>query len=243
MRITVLLFLFSSITFAQNQIIDLKIDSIIASDSIANERKYTINYHVENLTQNKICFLLDTDNDDTITGVKTNRVFPKIHQDGNDVKGFFFAKNYDYSAVYKFISDFRNAKTAADEEAIINNPEFKKLRIHPMCLEKIVERRSPDYKKIRLFENNTIYKTLKTLEPRQTQHYQLILYWDKERYFKSEENEYYLEASSNYTIELTFSTADFDYLYFDSTDGFVYDKSLFFNSENVSNKVPFHFDE
>ena len=94
-----------------------------------------------------------------------------------------------------------------------------------------------------VFENNTIYKTLKTLEPKETQHYQLILYWNKERYFKSEENEYYLEASSKYTIEIAFSTHDFDYLYFDSTEGFDYDKSLFFNSENVSNKMSFHFDE
>lgn len=243
MRITVLLFLFSPIIFAQNQIIDLKIDSITASDSIANERKYTINYHIENLTQKKISFLLDTDNNDTITGVNTNSITPNLYQDNTAVKDFFFTKNYDYLSYINIIKRIRNSKTVEEEEAIINDLEFKKLKIHPICFERIVEKRAPDYKKLRLFENNTIYKTLKTLEPKEIQYYQLILYWNKERYFRSKENEYYLEANSNYTIELTFSTADFDYLHFDSTEGFVYDKSLFFNSENVSNKAPFHFDE
>lgn len=243
MRSTLLFLFFSSLLFAQNPIIDLKIDSIDTDDSNDKERKYIINYHIENRTDKKISFLLDTTNNDTITGVRTNHIIPKLYQDGTLVSDFLFLKNYDYASIYKFIADFRNSKTDAEEEAIKNDPEFLKLKIHPICLEKIIERREPDYKKIRLFENNTIYKTLKTLEPKETHHYQLILYWDKERYFKSEENEYYLEANSSYSIELTFSTKDFDYLYFDSTEGFDYDKSLFFNSESVSNKVAFHFNE
>lgn len=242
MRITLLFLFISSLLFAQNPIIDLKIDSIEVADS-ENERKYTVNYHIENRTDKKISFLLDTSNNDTITGVNTNRIIPILQQDNTVVKDFIFIKNYDYTSVFKFINTLRNSKTDAEEEAIKNDPEFKKLKIHPICLEKIIERRKPDYKKIRLFENNTIYKTLKTLEPKETQYYQLILYWNKERYFKSEENEYYLEANSNYTLQLSFSTNNFDYLYFDSTEGFDYDKSLFFNSENVSNKVTFYFNE
>lgn len=242
MRITLLFLFFSTILFAQNSIIDLKIDSIEVADS-DNERKYTVNYHIENRTDKKISFLLDTSNNDTITGVNTNSITPNLYQDDTAVKDFFFTKNYDYLSYINIIKRIRNSKTVEEEEAIINDPEFKKLKIHPICIERIVEKREPNYKKLRLFENNTIYKTLKTLEPKETQYYQLILYWNKERYFKSEENEYYLEANSNYSIELTFSTKDFDYLYFDSTEGFEYDKSLFFNSENVSNKATFYFNE
>ncbi|HLP63526.1 hypothetical protein [Flavobacterium sp.] len=242
MRIALLFLFLSSLLFAQNPIVDLKIDSIEVTD-FDDERKYTVHYHIENRTDKKISFLLDTSNNDTITGVKTNRIIPIIYQDTTAIKDFIFIKNYDYTEVFKFINDLRNSKTDAEEEAIKNDPEFKKLKIHPICLEKIIEKREPDYKKIRLFENNTIYKTLKTLEPKEIQHFQLILFWNKERYFKSEENEYYLEANSNYSIELSFSTKDFDYLYFDSTEGFEYDKSLFFNSETISNKVTFHFNE
>lgn len=243
MRIILFFLLYSSLLFSQNSIIELKIDSITVSDSTANERKYIVHYHIENLTDKKVSFLLDTTNNDTITGVKTNRITPKLYQDGSAVKDFIFMKNYDYPSVFKFINDFRNSKTEAEEEAIKNNPEFKKLKIHPICLEKIIERREPNYKIIRLFENNIIYKTLKTLEPKETQHYQLILHWDKERYFKNEDTEYYLDAENKYAIELSFSTLDYDYLHFDSTEGFEYDKSLFFNSTNVSNTMPFHFDE
>lgn len=233
----------STFVFAQNPIIDLKIDSVEVVDSDPKERKYIVNYHLENRSDKKIAFLLDTTNNDTITGVNTNRIIPNLYQDNIAVKDFIFVKNYDYPSVFTLINNLRNSKTEAEEEAIKNNPEFKKLKIHPAILEKIIERKKPDYKKVRLFENNTIYKTLKILEPKETQHYQLVLYWNKERYFKNEESEYYLEASSNYTLELAFSTHDFDYLYFDSTEGFVYDKSLFFNSENVSNKIVFHFNE
>lgn len=242
MRITLLLLFFSSFLFAQNPIIDLKIDSIEVADSI-DERKYIVNYHIENRSEKKISFLLNTSNNDSLYGVKLNSIKCNLYQDSILVKNYYFMKNYDYLVYLKFIKGLRNSKTDSEEEAIKNDPEFKKLKIHPIYLEKIIEKREPDYKKLRLFENNTIYKTLKTLEPNETQHYQLILYWNKERYFKSEENEYYLEANSNYTLELTFSTHDFDYLYFDSTEGFDYDKSLFFNSETISNKATFHFDE
>jgi hypothetical protein len=170
-------------------------------------------------------------------------MYPTLFQDDRPVKNFVFTKKYDYPSVYKFITDFRNSKTAAEEEAIKNNPEFKKLKIHPMCLEKIIERRKPDYKKLRLFENTIIYKTLKTLEPKETRHYELILHWDKERYFKNEDTEYYLDAENKYAIELSFSTLDYDYLLFDSTEGFEYDKSLFFSSTTISNTMPFNFDE
>lgn len=243
MRMKLLLIFFSSFLFAQNPIIDLKIDSIEFDDSNAKERKYIVNYHIENRSDKTIAFLLDTTNNDTITGVKTNRITPNLYQDEIAVKDFIFSKNYDYLSFINIIKKLRNSKTVEEEETIKKDPEFEKLKIHSIAVEKIIENRDPDYKKIRLFENNTIYKTLKTLQPKETQHYQLILYWNKERYFKNEESEYYLEAGSNYTLELAFSTRDFDYLYFDSTEGFDYDKSLFFTSENVSNKATFHFNE
>jgi hypothetical protein len=52
-----------------------------------------------------------------------------------------------------------------------------------------------------------------------------------------------LDAENKYAIELSFSTLDYDYLLFDSTEGFEYDKSLFFSSTTISNTMPFNFDE
>jgi hypothetical protein len=98
--------------FSQNSTIELKIDSITVSDSTANERKYTVHYHIKNLSEKKISFLLDTSNNDTITGVQTNRMYPTLYQDDRPVKNFVFTKKYDYPSVYKFITDFRNSKNS-----------------------------------------------------------------------------------------------------------------------------------
>ena len=48
--ISIVFFLYVTSIFGQNQQIELKIDSIASLDSIPTERKFTINYHIENLT-------------------------------------------------------------------------------------------------------------------------------------------------------------------------------------------------
>ena len=51
--------LFWGFCFAQKQPIELKIDSITYLDSVTIERKFTINYHIKNLTNDTISFFLD----------------------------------------------------------------------------------------------------------------------------------------------------------------------------------------
>lgn len=244
MRFLVLiLFLFFQSAFAQKPVIDLKIDSITSSDSLPDERKYIVRYHIENLTDKKIAFLLNTDNNDSIHGVNTNRMSYNLYQDTILLKDFYFSKSYDYATFIEFFKALKKAKTSEEENVIINNPEFKKFKIHPVYLEKITEKKEPDHKKLQRFENETIYNTLKTIEPKETRHFELVLYWNKNRYFRDDVNEFYLEENSNCFIEFTFSTQDFDYMYFNATEGLPHDESAFFKSTNVSNKVPIRFYE
>lgn len=243
MRFIVLLLLISQSLFAQNAIIELKIDSVTTSDSIPNHRRYVVNYHVKNLTDKKISFLLDTSNNDSLKGVKVNRVAYNLYQDDVHLTNYAFGKNYDYPTLMKFINGLRNSKTLKEKEAIKNDPEFKKFKIHPIYVETLTNKRDPDYKIIRDFENRTIYSSLKTLKPNETQHYELILYWNKDRYFKNETSEFYLSEDHNYDLELSFTTLDHDYMYFNLTKDLEHDESLFFTSKSVSNKVPIYFKE
>jgi len=48
--------LFTSLAFAQISAIKIEIDSVKHIDSIPSERTFTINYHIENLTDNEISF-------------------------------------------------------------------------------------------------------------------------------------------------------------------------------------------
>lgn len=242
MRLLQLLLLFiSQALFAQDAIIELKIDSVTSSDSIPDQRKYVVNYHIKNLTDKKISFLLNTSNSDTLKGVQTNRISYNLYQDNVLVSDFWFGKNYDYATLMKFINGLRNSKTLQEEEVIKNDPEFKKFKIHPIYVETLTNKRNPDYKVIRKFENTTIYNTMKTFEPNETRNFQLVLYWNKERYFKNETSEFYLSEDQNYELGLTFTTFDYDYMYFNLTEGLVHDESLFFNSKNTSNKVSIDF--
>lgn len=228
---------------AQNARIELVVDSITSEDSVSDKRKYTVKYHINNLTDNKISFLLDNEKNDSINGVNTNLISYRIHQENVLMKNFYFSQSYDYLAFIKYLKALKVSKTIEEENAIIRNPEFQKLKIHPIYLEKIIGKRDLDYKKIRAFENQIIYNTVNVLQPKETRHYELILFWNKNRYFRNDESEFYLDEESHYFIELTFSTNNYDYLYFNSTEGFSYDESTFFDSVTTSNKIPIYFSE
>ena len=45
--------------FGQNPPIAIRIDAITSLDSIPNERKFTINYSIENLTNKEVSFFLN----------------------------------------------------------------------------------------------------------------------------------------------------------------------------------------
>jgi hypothetical protein len=41
------------------------------------------------------------------------------------------------------------------------------------------------------------------LKPNETKNFQIITFWDKQRYFKIDENEYYLDENEKYEFELS----------------------------------------
>ena len=55
-KIIAVILLVSLSAFSQHKVIDVKIDSINFDDSNPKKRVYSINYHVENLTNNSISF-------------------------------------------------------------------------------------------------------------------------------------------------------------------------------------------
>ena len=60
MRILFCLLCFSTIVWAQKPVLELQMDNVKVADTLSNHRKFTISYHIENLSDSQVSFYLDT---------------------------------------------------------------------------------------------------------------------------------------------------------------------------------------
>jgi hypothetical protein len=54
-----------------------------------------------------------------------------------------------------------------------------------------------------IYTNQKLLQSLVYLKPNETKNFQIITFWDKQRYFKIDENEYYLDENEKYEFELS----------------------------------------
>ena len=175
----ILLICFSS--FAQNSPIEIKIDAITSSDSIPKERAFTINYHIENLTNNSVSFLLNTESITAFSSGSMNpRPYYKLFEDHNsiDIPGIFSLKNRD--------------KLPLDQVDVSKISQDSINRIIRKYTEKLKEENDKN------FINN-----IQKLEPNEIKNYSVSLFWNKERYRKQGVYEYYLEEKSTHHLEIS----------------------------------------
>ena len=181
MRITTLILFFLSIfCFAQNTALKIKIDSIISNDSIPNKRKFTINYHIQNLTDNPISFILN----------------PKSISP-NATSSSAYCPAYRLYQEDKTINteDVLTSRTTTESnESFIKNilDEISKLKTDP----------SIEIEKLTTQINSSIIENIVKLNPKEVKKYCIILYWNKERYTKYFDNEYYLDEKATHYFDL-----------------------------------------
>jgi len=172
--------LFSITAFSQSKPIELKIDSINISSIEDKERMYSIHYHLTNLSDKAISFVLNTKSIIPINGGSL-RPYPyyKIYENDKsfDASGIFFSKNTQIS-----FNDEKALKKYQD--SIINTFKNK-------TVEQLLQKKKEN------FLNN-----IQHLKPKETLNCIAVLYWDKKRYFKNDAIEYYIEEKEPYSIEL-----------------------------------------
>ncbi len=174
-----LLFLVISFaTFAQNKAIKLEIDSVVSVDSIPTERTFTINYHIENLTDKAISFIVNTQNLIPINvGSQKHNCYYKLFEE---------EKPIEMSTIFN--SNFKSQK--------------KELKTYDnLSLEEVQKKSIEETVKYFWEETNkNLMKSIVKMLPKETKSFIVKLYWNKERYRKEDEFEFYIEEKAQHYI-------------------------------------------
>ena len=170
--------LFSIAAISQTKPLDLKIDTIKSSTDEDNDRKFVLQYRITNLSDKAVSFVLNTKGLIPIgAGSLRSNPYFKIYENGKsfDAQGIFTSEK----------RKFESEKAVQDYNDSIRNL-FVKKTLKQLLLEKK-----------RNFLNN-----IQKLEPKETRNFEAVLTWNKQRYFKNDMYEYYIQEKENYYFEL-----------------------------------------
>lgn len=186
--------------FAQKQPLDLKIDSVVSKDTISGERKYTITYHIENLTDREIsCFL------------NPKRLLPAHYGSMGTSPLFKLYQNNDILDVGDILKNSLKTNTIQIPDfSLIKDEKERKMALTTFLKEKLhINTDSIDLKNTDSVESYLIARrppslmeNIYTLKPKEIKTISQFFYWDKTRYYKQDEYEHYLDEKSVFSIEL-----------------------------------------
>lgn len=187
--------------FGQTKPIKINILSVKSFDSIPEERKFTINYSIENTTDKEISFFLEPEKlFPAHSNAMGTGVFYKLFQ-GNDeliINGVFSTKKFKTLEGFPDFSKITNDKeleaaTKKFFEAYMKKEkEIKKIdSINGVASEIGAKQRM----------SNQLINSIFSLNPKETKTYSVVWYWDKKRYFKRDEFEYYLDEKGTFNIQ------------------------------------------
>ena len=199
MRIFLLAFFCSFSAFAQNQSIRIAINSITSSDSLSF-RKFSINYSLSNLTSNKISFFLNPEIVHAGSGGSMSTfVSSKLYQESEEFPLHSILSSTSKNRELPF--NFENLPEGKEKNEILK--KYLK-EVLGMDIDKEIEEFSKNKdENYRLKKSSEeLMNSIMALEPKETKHYTKIYYWDKKRYHKIDELEYYISENSNCYLEL-----------------------------------------
>lgn len=180
--------------FGQNKPIKINLLSVTSTDSIPDERKFVVNYSIENTTNKEISFFLNPD------------IFSPAHQ--NSLQPYVFYK--------LFQDDVELAIDGVFEEKIFQFPSFPDLRnitdetLKQQLVEEYLKKRreltgetSPkSMEEINKSRSQRLMSSIVILKPFQKKNFSKTLFWNKERYYVINNTENYLDEKANYEIQL-----------------------------------------
>lgn len=179
----IIILLFSISSFSQNTTLQIKIDSITFNDSIQNERKFIISYHIENLTNNAVSFILNT-----------NSIRPNT------------TSSMSYFPAYRLYQEEEIINSDNIFNSKIANEKFKqtikdlnKIAQTKNGLENNIEKKIAENKKK---TGQDLLNNIIKLNPKEIKSFSITLNWDKIRYHQYFDNEYYLDEKTTHYFDL-----------------------------------------
>jgi hypothetical protein len=172
--------LFSIIAFAQSKPIELKIDSLKTINTKDGIREFTLQYHIANLTEKPITFVLNTTHLVPIgSGSLRPNPYYKIYENDNAIE------------VSSILTDQREIRYFKDEAAYKTYIDSLTLHVKSQTPEELAQLRKKNF-----------LDNIQILKPKETQYFTTILVWDKNRYHRNGDIEYYIEEKEKHFLEL-----------------------------------------
>ncbi|HLA56060.1 MAG TPA: hypothetical protein VK623_08165 [Flavobacterium sp.] len=170
--------------FAQPKTMEIKIDSIITNNSNTKERKFMLYYTIHNCTDSTISFLLDCDNlmNNTMASMAYSPCY-KIFQ-GDEMINIpeVFESDWSRNATKRIE---KNISAITREKHEINHDSIE---IDKNYREKLMQ--------------NYLFKKVVTLRPKEIKPVCYEFFWDKKRYHKLDDYEYYLDEVKPHFMEI-----------------------------------------
>ncbi len=200
MFMRLLYFLIFLITFSASAQIEVQIDSITSKDLSSKKRKFTIKYHIKNLTNKEISFFL-IPNSLIAHSASSMTLFPvyKIYQNGifEDVDGPFYEKMYPIQDEIEDETDTEKRRKQIDEISKKFVEEYKNI------LEDYKKNGGTSIDDTWIYKNQKLIQSITKLNPNESKEFEISTNWNKERYYKMDDKEFYLDEKDKFEIELS----------------------------------------
>ncbi len=197
MKSVFLAFFYCCLLYGQNPPIAIRIDNISSSDSIG-ERKFKIDYHIENLTEKEVSFYLDPEGFIPNSRASMSRaVFYKIYQNQEviDLESIFVNKK-----ARKFSMLLEKAQTQEEKNALIK--KFLKEEMN-MDMDSTMAESKKDTAYIWRKTDKHVLDDLFRLKPHEKKFFSKVMVWDKKRYYKIDDIEYYIDEKIPHYFEIS----------------------------------------
>ena len=195
------LLLIPIIFFGQNKPLKINIVSLTSIDSIPEERKFTIRYSVENTTDKEVRFFLEPEKlFPAHSNAMATGIFYKLFQEKEEliINGIF--SNKKFRSIDGF-PDFSKFPNDAERENAMRKYFDEYIKKENDSIQKLTKNGATEFEILRNTTSSTLLKTTYTLQPKETKTYITEWYWDKRRYFKRDEFEYFLNEKATFYLQ------------------------------------------
>lgn len=196
-----LFLLFSNIILAQNPQIDVRINSVTTDETSKSNTEYQLNYQIENLTNKEISFFLMPNAliANTASSLSLYPVY-KIYQNGifEDMDGPFFEYETQNELDYAKLED----KNSEEAKNLLNRIRTVQSIISKQYNKKYVANGGKETNAKWIYENQKILNNIIVLKPNETKQFTIKTLWNKNRFVKNDDLEYYLDDKNKIELEL-----------------------------------------
>jgi hypothetical protein len=165
--------------FSQSKPLELKILSLTEIDSVS-ERTFSLDFSISNKTDKTIHFILNPEGLIPISGgsMRPNPYYKIYEKETSiDISNLFTGRKV--SRTFKNEEDFKKYQDSLSE--VVKNKTLEEL--------------------VRENKASTI-KNIQEMKPNETKEYSSTFRWDKNRYFKNDVMEYYIDEKESHFFEL-----------------------------------------